>query len=468
MGFAWGLLNSGELEAAEPRLRDVEHWLESTADRTLSLDLAAARVYLAQALGDAPGTLEHAKRALELSPEGDLTARATGTALVALALWGRGDLEAAHHTFADAVAAMRAAGRDLDAIRGAFVLGDIRVAQGRLREAATIYERGLQMANDAEQSAAAETDELHLGLSELHCEWNDLASAVRHLDIIAQSANRAAYKGNRLRWCTAMARVCEARGEFDKALELLDEGATHERRDPLPRVRPIPALKARVHIAQGRIDDAVQWVKQANLSVDDDLSYVREFEHITLARILIARHGARADAAPFLERLQTAAESGGRTGSVIEILILQSLTQHGSGNLRNAMDLLARALVLAEPEGHLRVFLNEGARMRELLRHVIARGLGGGYTRRVLPAFDAPKQPILSPDEPEAGLVQSLTAREREILRLIAAGLRNQEIADHLSISAATVKRHIANAYGKLGVGHRTEALARATELKLL
>jgi LuxR family maltose regulon positive regulatory protein len=262
--------------------------------------------------------------------------------------------------------------------------------------------------------------------------------------------------------------VREARGEFDKALELLDEGATHERRDPLPRVRPIPALKARVHIAQGRIDDAVQWVKQANLSVDDDLSYVREFEHITLARILIARHGARADAAPFLERLQTAAESGGRTGSVIEILILQSLTQHGSGNLRNAMDLLARALVLAEPEGHLRVFLNEGARMRELLRHVIARGLGGGYTRRVLPAFDAPKQPILSPDEPEAGLVQSLTAREREILRLIAAGLRNQEIADHLSISAATVKRHIANAYGKLGVGHRTEALARATELKLL
>ena len=106
--------------------------------------------------------------------------------------------------------------------------------------------------------------------------------------------------------------------------------------------------------------------------------------------------------------------------------------------------------------------------MRELLRHATARGLAGEYTRRVLAAFDAPKQPVVPAGANTPGLLQPLTTREQEILRLIAAGLRNQEIADHLSISAATVKRHIANAYGKLGAGHRTEALARATELKLL
>ncbi|HEV3485454.1 MAG TPA: LuxR C-terminal-related transcriptional regulator [Vicinamibacterales bacterium] len=494
MGYAWGLLNSGELEAAEPRLRDVERWLQTIAEaterpeataqmavsdearfRSLPAELAAARVYLAQALGDPPGSLEHAKRALELVPEGDHERRATGTALLALALWGRGELEAAHRTFAEALAGMRATGHDLDAIRGTFVLGDIRVAQGRLREAANIYERGLQLASDAAYSAAAETDELYLGLSELHREWNDLAAATRQLEAITKSAERAAHKGNKLRWGTAMARVCEARGDLDGALDRLDEAERYERRDPLPRVRPIPAMKARIRIAQGRTDVAMNWVGKAKLAVDDDLSYLREFEHVTLARVLIAQHGAAGDrrfvndAVRLLERLRSAAETGGRRGSVIEILVLHALAQHALGNLRGALESLTQALTLAEPDGYLRVFMDEGTRMRELLRHAISRGLAGAYTRRVLAALDAPPQPVApSCGSTVAGLVQPLTTREHEVLRLIAAGLRNQEIAEHLSISAATVKRHIANAYGKLGVGHRTEALARATELKLL
>jgi LuxR family transcriptional regulator, maltose regulon positive regulatory protein len=495
MGYAWGLLNSGELEAAEPRLRDVERWLRTISAgsdgpqtpatqmvvsnearfRSLSTELAAARVYLAQALGDVPGTLEHATRALELSPEGDLAARATGTALVALALWARGDLEAAYRTFSEALATMRTAGHDLDVIRGIFVLGDIRASQGRLREAASIYEGGLRLASEPAHSAAAETDELHLGLSEVHREWNDLASATKHLDAMARAAEQTAHKGNKWRWGMAMARVCEARGELDRALELLSDAAKHERRDPIPRLRPIPALEARIRIAQGRVDDAMGWVSKAKLSVDDDLSYLREFEHVTLARVLIARHGTRggersaAEAVGLLDRLRTAAEAGGRIGSVIEILAVHAVAQHALGNLRGALDSLTQALACAEPEGYLRVFLDDGSAMRELLRHATARGLAGEYTRRVLAAFDAPRQPVApSGGSTVAGLIQPLTTREQEILRLIAAGLRNQEIAEHLDISAATVKRHIANAYGKLGVGHRTEALVRAAELKLL
>jgi LuxR family maltose regulon positive regulatory protein len=487
MGYAWALLNSGELEAAEPRLRDVEHWLETNAEaserpqasspemrvsdenrfESLPAELAAARVYLAQAFGDVPGTLEHARRALELIPEGDHAGRASGTALLALALWGRGDLEAAHRTFSDALAMMRNSGHVLSEIRGIFVLGDIRVAQGRLREAATIYELGLQLAREQVDSAAAETDELWLGLSELHCEWNDLESAVRHIDAVAQSAERTAHTGNRQRWCMAMARVRVARGHLEGAFQLLDEAERHERRDPLPRTRPIAAMKARIHLAQGRVDEAGAWVSTAKLSVDDDLSFLREFEHITLARILIAR--SPNDATRLLERLRTAAQTSGRTGSLIEILVVESLAQHALGNMRGALDSLMQAVALAEPEGYLRVFIDEGTRMRDLLRHATARGLAGEYTRRVLLAFDAPKQPLVSTAATTAAAsVQLLTTRELAILRLIAAGLRNQEIADHLSISGATVKRHIANAYGKLGVGHRTEALARANELKLL
>lgn len=478
MGYAWGLLNSGELEAAEPWLRSVEQHLQGTADderlRSLSVEVAAARVYLAQALGDTPGSLEHATRALELIPEGDDAARATGIALLALAQWGRGDLDGAYRTFSDALATMRKVGHDLDAIRGTFVLGDIRVAQGRLRDAMRIYESGLDLARNAAHSGVAETDELYLGLSEVYRERNDLSSAITQLETIARSAANTAYIGNKLRWSTAMARVREAQGDLDGALELLGQAESHERRDPLPRVRPIPALRARLQLARGDVDSALEWASTARLSADDTLSYLREFEHVTLARMLLVRHVSRGgersagDAVRLLERLSSAAEAGGRIGSLIEILVLHALAQHALGNLRQALDSLTRALGLAEPEGYLRVFLDEGSRMRELLRHAITRGLAGEYARRVLATFDAPKPAAALAGETSAGLLQPLTTRELEILRLIAAGLRNQEIANHLSISAATVKRHIANAYAKLGAGHRTAALARAAELKLL
>jgi LuxR family maltose regulon positive regulatory protein len=494
MGYAWGLLNSGELEAAEARLRDVERSLEGTVEpsdevnvppdmvvvdherfRSLPRELAAARIYLAQALGEAAGTVEHAKRALERVPGGDHASRATATALLALALWARGDLEEAYRVFADALAVMRMAGHGLDAIRGEFILGDIRIAQGRLHDAASIYQRGLQLAAAEAPHAAPETDELYLGLSELDREWGNLEAAEAHLRTITALAERTAHKGNRQRWCTAMARILEARGDLGGALALLDEAETHERRDPIPRVRPIPAMKARIRVGQGRLAEAMDWVRDRRLSVDDDLGYLHEFEHITLARVLIARHrtgddeGSRHDAVRLLDRLTTAAERGGRTGSLIEILVLQSLAEQALGNLRRALDPLAIALGMAEPEGYLRVFVDEGSRIRELLRHATARGVAGEYTRRVLSAFDERPQPVREATRTAgSGLVQSLTTRELEILRLIAGGLRNQEIADHLGLSAATVKRHIANAYGKLGASHRTDALAKAKALKLL
>ena len=394
---------------------------------------------------------------------------------MALALWARGDLEPAHRTFSDALALMRAAGRPMDAIRGTFVLGDIRVAQGRLHEAAGIYETGLRLAAEPLHPAAPETDELHLGLSELHRERGDLDAAVRHLEAITDAAARTAHSGNRQRWCTAMARVREARGDLDGALALLDEAETHDLRSPLPRVRPIAAMKARVRIAQGKLAEAMDWVRDRRLSVDDDLDYAREFEHVTLARVLIARRErsgderALHDAVRLIERLLTAAEEGGRTGSVVELLVLESLARRALGDVRGALRALGRALALAEPEGYRRVFVDEGGRMRELLRHAAARGLGGEYTRRVLAAFDEPARPAAPAAAiARADSVESLTARELEVLRLIAAGLRNQEIAAQLSITAATVKRHIANAYGKLGARHRTEALVRASALKLL
>jgi LuxR family maltose regulon positive regulatory protein len=434
--------------------------------------------------------VEHARQLLDAIADEDHVARGTATALLSLAQWSAGELDDAYATFIDALSHMRKAGNSLDAIRGEFVPADIRVAQGRLHEAEAIYESGLQLAKDSLHSAAAETDELYLGLSELHREWGDFERATSLLQTLTESAGRAEHAGNRRRWCESMARVAESRGDLPSALRLLDEAERVDVRSPLPRLRPIAAMRARIWITQGKLREAAGWAKEQRLSVDDDLSYAREFEHITLARLLIARYRSQhdestiRDALMLLERLLIEASRGGRKPGVIEVLVLEALAHDAMSNNRAALDPLERALLLGESEGYLRIFVDEGNVMRDLLRHATQRGIGGDYTRSVLRAFDEPtsRRPeqregpaplrgaafTLRPVGVAGGPIQSLTARELEILRLIAVGLRNQQIADQLSISTPTVKRHVANAYAKLGVSHRTEALVRAHALNIL
>jgi LuxR family maltose regulon positive regulatory protein len=170
-----------------------------------------------------------------------------------------------------------------------------------------------------------------------------------------------------------------------------------------------------------------------------------------------------------LDRLQQAAEQGRRPGSLVEVLVLQALAHQVQGDAIRARAPLERALTLAEAEGYVRIFLDEGATMRILLGHVAAPGPASAYARRLLSAFETPARLAPTPLQAvPAALVEPLTRREVEILRLIAAGMRNQEIAEQLFISLSTVKRHVANAYGKLGASHRTEAVARANALDLL
>ena len=494
-GYAWALLTRGELEAAEARLRDAERWLDATADtserpeapssemvvvdeeefRLLPATIAAARTFHAQALGDVPGTVEYARRALDLLPEGDHFRRAMPTAILGLSYWASGDLEAAHRLIADSMANMRMSGNPALAISGTSVLAYVRVAQGRLHEAISAYQQSLQRATEHGGPVLPGMADLYLGLSELHLERGDLKAATQHLLTSEELDEQAPQEAYQYRWRVALARMKEVQGDLDGALDLLDDAERVYTGGVVPDVRPVAALKTRVWVAQGRLSEALGWVRERGLSVDDDLSYLREFEHATLARVLIARHKSEREdrsiheAVGLSESLLKAAEEGERTGSVIEILVLQALAHEAQDNIPNALAPLERALTLAEPEGYVRIFVDEGELMRILLRHAVARGVASSYTRRLLSAFDEPALPTSTPAQAAAAdLAEPLTAREVEILRLVSAGMRNQEIADQLFISLSTVKRHISNAYGKLGAGHRTEAVARASELNLL
>ena len=235
-------------------------------------------------------------------------------------------------------------------------------------------------------------------------------------------------------------------------------------------MRPVPALRARVWIAQGRLGEALGWSREQGLSVDDDLSYLREFEHITLARLLLAQHEDERpersvhEATGLLQRLLLAAEEGERTGRVIEILVLQALAHQALRGTPAALGSLDRAVTLAEPEGYVRVFADEGQPMVSLLRAVAKQGTRRDYVRRLLASASG-----IEHDAPtEQGLIEPLSERELDVLRLLGSELDGPAIARELTVSLNTMRTHTKNIYAKLAVTNRRAAVRRAAELDLL
>jgi LuxR family transcriptional regulator, maltose regulon positive regulatory protein len=222
-----------------------------------------------------------------------------------------------------------------------------------------------------------------------------------------------------------------------------------------------------VWIAQGRVDDALDWARGRGLSADDDLSYLHEFAHGTLARALLAQAAREerpaGDAIRLLDRLLTAAEAGERTGAVVELLVLGALAHQAQGEIAPALAALERAVTLAESEGYVRVFLDEGPAMTALLRALARQGAARGYVRRLLDSGSAD-----AGARGRQALVEPLSTRELEILRLLGSDLDGPGIARELVVSLNTVRTHTKNIYAKLGVNSRRAAIRRAAELDLL
>ena len=276
-----------------------------------------------------------------------------------------------------------------------------------------------------------------------------------------------------------MARIREAQGDLDGALNLLDEAEHLYMSDFSPNVHPIAARKIRVWILQGRLGESLNWVSNQRLSVEDELSYLREFEHITLVRILLARYGSDRteseirEAIGLMERLLKAAQEGGRRGSVIEILVLQALTHHAQGDISAALIPLRQALTLAEPESYIRMFIDEGTPMAGLLREAATQGIMPGYAGKLLAAFEAQGQesastPPLPTSPAPQSLIEPLSQRELEVLRLFKTELSGPQIANQLVIALSTVRTHTESIYSKLNVNNRRAAVKRATELGLI
>jgi LuxR family maltose regulon positive regulatory protein len=358
---------------------------------------------------------------------------------------------------------LQRAGYVSDVLGCAITLADIRITQGRLHDAMRTYERALNLAAEQRESVLRGTADMYVGMSLLHHERDDLESATRDLLRSQQLGEHLGLPQNPYRWRVAMARIREAHGDLQSALDLLEEADRLYTSDFLPHVRPVAAVKARVLVRAGRLDEAIGWTRTQGLSTNDDLSYVREFEHVTLARVLLAR-GSIVEALGLLERLLRAAQDGARTGSVIEILILQALAHHQLGEMQAALLPLGRALMLAEPAGYVRMFVDEGASMATLLQAASKTAIAPTYVRRLLAGFG--KVEVRPPAKQV--LVEPLSDRELGVLRLLASDLDGPEIAAELMISLSTMRTHTRSIFNKLGVNNRRAAVRRAQELALL
>ncbi len=479
-GFAGALLSTGETEGVEQHLLDAEKWLKPDATeagmvvvveeefRRLPAWIAIHRAGLALQTGHPDETVAHATRALDLLEEGDDLGRGAAHALTGLASWGRGDLTTAHEAYVKCLGNMQRAGHFADVMGCSIALADLQATQGRLREAMRTFEKALQL-NPQQGPILRGTADMYVGLSALHFERNDLETSRRLLVQSDELGEHLALAQNPYRFRVAMARIRETEGDPSAAEQLLDEAERVYVGDFSPSVHPVPAVRARLWIRQGRLAEASQWAREQDLSAQDDLSYVHEYEHMTLARLFLARHEVEGTddlleaAMALLAGLLAAADAGQRTGSLIEILILQALALRQSGDPVAAMVPLERALTLAEPEGYARMFVDEGPPMAALLTSAGRGGSASPYVERLLVGLERPAEPT----QPKQDLIEPLSQRELVVLRLLGSDLTGPEIARELVVSLNTVRTHTKNIYAKLGVTSRRAACSRAEELHL-
>ncbi len=480
----WALVLTGQLDLIEPRLEEATAGLAADVSASLNASLtglpgevAAIRATAAYFRRDFPRAVELTRQAL--AEVGEETPFLRGALLLSLGVahsW-TGEAAAASQALAEASQLSRQAGNIHATMIALWEQGQLELEQGHLRQAEQIYRQAGQFI--AARQAAGESippaaGGAFVGMAGLLYEQNNLAEAARLLPLGLQLAEPGGEPGILTAGYLLLARLKQAEKNRAGAMAALREAQRLAHRyNHLYEAAQVAAGQARLQLAWGEEDfqAAIRWAEASGLKATDPPVYLREVEGLTLARLLFAR-GRRQPEQAFLQealtllaRLLPAAESGGRGGRIIEILLLQALADQAQGWFDQALTRLERALHLAQPEGYCRLFLDEGRPMAELLHRAARHGLAAGYVEKLLLAFKAEPD---AGERPEPGLIEPLSERELEILALIAAGRSNREIAETLILTVGTVKWHLNNLYGKLGVSSRTQAFARARELGLL
>lgn len=476
--MGWSYMDAGNAEASESSLKDAEACLKNPLEdlviveaeqfRALPVRIAMARAFNAQVQNRFADTVKFAEMAQDMAAPDDEFMQAQASAIFSFTHWASGELDKVYPFMSSWVDAAQQADNFAFAVASLFAKADILIAQGRLRDAIQVYQTALKLAT--KHGVESITAHHHLGLGLLYHEMGEDERAASHLQKSFELGRQTLIVDWTYRKSLAQAYLKESEGDHDAALEALDDAQRFYVRTPIPNLRPVAAMKARIYLKQGQLMNAQTWARKSGLSLRDAPDYLHEFERVTLARIALAEVNVNFnDVLSSLEGHLKLAEIQNRLASQIEILITLSLALQSKGERANALASLEQALKLAKSEGYLRLFVDEGEPMRLLILDLrsaiqIAANPLVGYVEKLLAEFH---QPTL-PQNPKIELIDPLSERELEVLRLIAQGLSNQQITQKLVVALSTVKGHNLRIFAKLQAKSRTEAVARARELSLL
>jgi LuxR family maltose regulon positive regulatory protein len=471
---------TGRLDEVDSLLDGVEKRIEPEAPRASELlgHIAAVRAYAANLRGDAARAIEMARLTERCLPEEHLTARGMAAYALADTHFAGDDVDSANQALLDMLRVGEKTGQLMLIVTALCELAAIKIVQGRLYQAQELYGKARQWMVERNGLDSRLRCAYEFGLADLLREWNQLDAAHEHA--MTGMAYRQRLGGYFVVGDLPLMRILQARGDVEGALRVLHDTEQIVQTHYFQLATKIAFRTARVGqwLAVGDVETASRWA--------DECDGGSELEQIVLARLRLAQ-GRYTDAQHLLERQRGLAEAGGRTGRSIQILGLLALALETQGRPDEAGAALCEALSLARPEGYVRVFLDLGWPLYELLERSAVRdaapktkdalipAFAEGYVRELLGGFRQDREARRrvaesvspSPSLAEA-LLDRLTERELEVLRLLAEGLPNKEIADRLVVAPSTIKQHLKNIYGKLDVHSRTQAVARGQELGLL
>ena len=467
LGFAWGLVNHGDIQGGEYYLQHAENFVNRSLTEgvahdepeweMLSTAMLSAHAYIAMAKKQFDQAMQYAQESLARSTNPDHVSHRQASALLGIASWASGNLEAAESALENHL------------FSGNFLesgiishLGDLRIELGKLQDAQQIYQDGLAR---IDEFSFVGKEAIYRGFAIFLLELGDLDSFKMYLDMSKSLGEQMAVPSWKGRYDATEARYYVMIGDYDTALERLEDAEPHYLPTPIKALKPIPARKARIWLLQGHLDKVKRWAVEQDI-VAKALHYSKEYEHITLAQLYIAQYrqskqeNLHEQANELLAQLLSAAETGSRLRSVIEIQLLRAQLVAVSGDLEIALSIFDKALDLAAPQGYVALFVIAGDDIKSLLQRS-----KHPYIRHLLAAFPDVQE---IPSHSQTGLFELLSERELEVLTLIADGLSNREISKRLFIALDTVKGHNRLIYQKLQVRRRTEAVARARELGLI